>query len=294
MAEHGPGGSHPLTDPALPGEISHTRYHRDTGSAAPWLVLAVLLLAVLGALALWGPGRSTDSDGDGPAAAKPSDSVIREIAQELGEIGELFSKVMENNRDAQPLIDRVDAVLADHPSLAEAHTLRGQLLMFMGRLDESLGAFHASLEAKPRQPEVLMLAGSVAGKIGRYEDARHDFEQALSIEPGNGRYAISLASAQIKLGHDDQAVQTLLTAIRRDSQLHGAYMTLSDIYGKQNKISMAMSQIEHAIEKVPWDKPRLRVVYTLRRAALLRRDNQPAESLAALQSLAARRYINPG
>jgi len=256
------------------------------------MVLVVLLLAVLGALALWGPGRSVVVD-DRPATVEPSVVVMQELAEELAQIGDLFSKVIENSRDAQVLIDRVDAVLVKLPSLAEAHTLRGQMLMFAGRLDESLRAFDASLESEPRQPEVLMLTGTVAGKIGRYEDARHHFEQALSIEPSNGRYAISLASTQIKLGQDDDAVQTLLTAIRRDSELHGAYMTLSDIYGKQNKMGMALSQIERAIEKVPKDKPGLRVAYTLRRASLLRRNNQPGESLAALHGLPEEALYQP-
>jgi tetratricopeptide (TPR) repeat protein len=254
------------------------------GSAAPWVVLVVLLLAVLGVLALWSPGRSVNTVG-GSAAVDPSVGAMQAVAEELGEIGDLFGKAIENSRDAQPLIDRVDVVLAEHPELAEAHTLRAQLLMAAGRLDESLDAFDASLKIDARQPEVLMLAGTVAGKSGRYEDARHHFEQALSIDPGNGRYAISLASAQIKLGQDDEAVQTLLAAIRRDSELHGAYMTLSDIYGKQNKLGIALSQIDRAIEKLPKDKPVLRVTYTLRRAKLLRRNNQPGESLVTLTSL---------
>ena len=265
---------------------------RESGSATPWIIVVVLLLVGLLAVSLWSPDRSVRVVG-GDEASDPSMIAMQAVAEEVGEIGDLFGQVMDNGRDAQPLLDRIDAVLEEHPALAEAHTLRGQMLMYAGRPDESIQAFERSLELDERQPEVLMLAGTLAGKMQRYEDAKRHFEEALTIEPDNGRYAISLATAQIRLGQDDEAVQTLLAALRKDSKLHSAYMVLSDIYAKQNKLEIALSQIERALEYVPDDKQTLKVTYALRRAALLRRDNQPGESLAVLTMLGGDAVYQP-
>ncbi len=265
---------------------------RMRGSAGAWILLAVVLLALVAALAVWGPGRGSREQVKQDTSAAQATS-LDDAMDELEVLGTLLNQARDNGQDVQTLIDRVDAVIQDHPDLAAAHTQRGLILMFAGRGDESLLAFEASLKSDPRQPKVQSLAGGVAMQLKRYEDARHHFEQAVSIEPGNGKHAIGLAMAQLNLGEEDQAVQTLLSAIRRDDGLHQAYMTLSDIYAMQNKTGLALSQIERAIELAPEDESGLLVAYTRKRAGLLRRDNKPGESLAALTALPPSAQLEP-
>ena len=270
--------------PSSPVIVSR-RGRRRSGSAAPWLILVVVVLGLLGALAIWGPGRGTtgsvDTKSDSGATA---DS--KGIADELETLGDRFIQASENGRDIQPLIDRVEGLIAKHGDSAEAHTLHAQMLLEAGRPGEGLKAFEAALAVQPREARVHQMAGDLAMNLGQYEVARHHYEQALSIEPGSGRYAVSLANLQFKLHEDDRAVATLLTALRRDSKLHGAYMLLSDIYAGQNKLGLALDQAGRAIDSVPAGDTRTRSIYVVKRAALLRRDNRPAESLAALQGLA--------
>lgn len=261
-----------------------------SGGVALWVLLSLVLLVVLAAFAWWGSGRRV---GDTADQGRLPAMDIEAVSQELAQIGDLFSEAMEHGRDVRKLIDQVNALVQVYPDMASAHTLLGQMLISSGRGEESLSAFQASLKIDPRQAGVEMLAGTIAVKLGRLEVAQHHYEQALSIEPNNGRYAVSLAMVQLKLGQEDQAVQTLLSAIRRDSNLHRAYMVLSDIYAHQNKIGLAMSPIERAIELVPADNPQLRVTYVLKRAALLRRNNQPAESLATLLALPGDAQLRP-
>ncbi|MEZ6191542.1 MAG: tetratricopeptide repeat protein [Phycisphaerales bacterium] len=200
---------------------------------------------------------------------------------------------MDNQRDAGPLIDRIDRFLADHPDAADAYTLRGQALIYAGRSEEALKSFGRSLELKPRQAGVQVIAGTTAMGLERYEESLKHYETALSIDPGNGVNAVYLANVQQKIGQDDEAVTTLLTALRRDSSLHGAYALLSDIYAKQNKLAMAIDQIESAIETAPEDNQSAHTAYTVKRAALLRRDNRPAEAIAALEALPPEARLRP-
>ncbi len=258
--------------------------HRLVGGAAPWLILVVVVLGLLGGLAMWGPGRggsdSADAQAENAAATHNKD-----ITGELEELGDLLIQGAENKRDLRPLLDRLDALIAEQPGSAEAHTLHAQILLEAGRPEEALGAFQEALKIQPRQAQVHEMAGNLAMRLEQFEGARHHYEQALSIEPGSGRYAVCLANLQFKINEDDEALVTLLSALRRDSELHSAYSLIADIYAKKNKIRLALDQSQRAIDTVPEGKPRTRSVYVLKRAALLRRNNQPAESLAVLSEL---------
>jgi tetratricopeptide (TPR) repeat protein len=268
---------------------------RDAARAAPWLILVAVVLALLGALALWGPGRGAPGSADTQAdygAGTPAG--VEDLTEQLAELGDLFNRASENKRDLGPLIDRLDALIAQRPGSAAAHTLRAQMLLEAGRPREALLAFQASLKLQPRQARVHQMAGDLAMNLKQFEEARHHYEQALSIEPGSGRYAVSLANLQAKLNEDDQAVQTLLAAIRQDSGLHKAYALLSDIYARKNKLGLALGQIDRAIDAVPDGQAGMRTAYVLKRAALLRRDNRAGESLLALQSLPPADQLRPG
>lgn len=250
----------------------------------PWLILVGVVIALLAALALVGPGRGKNAatDSNTPPASPADGQAITETLQELGD---QLSQAVENSRDLDPLLDRLNQLLAEHPDVAEAHTLHAQMLLEAGRPEDALVAFQSSLKIQPRQASLHQVSGDLAMNLKQYEDARHHYEQARSIEPGSGRYAISLANLQLKLNEDDQALETLLTALRRDSGLHGAYALLADIYAKKNKLQLALDQSQRAIETAPAESVNTIAVYTIKRAALLRRNNQPAESLAALNAL---------
>jgi tetratricopeptide (TPR) repeat protein len=252
-----------------------------------WLIFGLVVLALLGAIVLWAPGRG-GSPKPGPApSAPPTSAEIEAINAELAELGDLFGQAMDNDRDMRPVLDRIDRFIADHPDTAGAYTLRGQVLAYAGRTEAALESLQQSLKLQPRQADVQVLAGTAAMGLQRYEEARKHYETALSIEPDNGKYAVYLANVQQRLGQDDEAVTTLLIALRRDSKLHSAYALLSDIYAKQNKVSMALDQIDRTLEATPVTDAGMRTAYTLKRAALLRRDNKPAEALATLEALPA-------
>lgn len=265
---------------------------RQAGGAAPWIILVVVVLGLLGVLTLWGPGRGVPDETEAPsnAAAAPADT---DISGTLEELGDLLIKAAENKRDIQPLIDRLDKVLAEHPDSAEAHTLHAQMLLEAGRPADALAAFQASLKIQPRNAQLNQVAGDLALNLKEYEDARHHYEQAMSIEPTNSKHAVSLANLQVRLNEDDAAIETLLTVLRRDSQLHSAYALMADIYAKKNKLQLALEQTQRAIDTAPESSPNTRTVYVLKRASLLRRDNQPAESLAALNALSPEAHLQP-
>lgn len=258
--------------------------HHEAGGSAVWLAVVLLLLAVVVVVLLWGPGRRS-TPVIPPLPNPPSPVESQAFVDELAELGDRLAQVMDNQRDTQPLIERAEALAIRYPDSAEAHMLHGQILMYSGRLDPAIKALQRSLEVDPKQADIHRLIASGAMQMDRLEVARQHYEKALDLEPDNSQNALFLANVEFKLAQFDKAVKTLQGAIRRDSQLAGAYALLSDIYVEQGKTKLAMDQIERAIEATPAEKTNSIVVYTLKRAALLRQDNQPAESLAVLDAL---------
>ncbi len=258
-----------------------------------WIIIAFFVFAFLIApfiFSFQSPGPRPTIPPLGPP---PPPAEVQALNDALADLGDQFGLAMENNRDVGPLIERLDQIIADYPDAAPAYTLKGQMLMFAGRLTETVDAFEHSLQIDPDQANIHQLVGSAQMKLGHLEAAVEHYKKALELEPDQTNHAIFLANAQFKLEQYDDAIQTLEQAIRHDSQLHSAYALLSDIYAKQGKTGLALDQIDRAIEAMPADKARLNIAYILKRAALLRHDNQPAESLALLNRLPAEAQLSP-
>ena len=268
------------------------RHHNRFGSAIPWLILSLLVAAgLLVWVLLASPGKRHKPVV--PSLTPPTDADTEAMHNQLAELGDQFGQVLEHQRDAGPLIERIDALIVKYPQSAEAHTLRGQVLIYAGRLDEALDSLERSLKLNPEQANVHLLAGTAASKLDRLEDAARHYAEAVKLQPDVGTNAIFLATIQHKLGRDYEAVPTLLTAIQHDAKLHGAYALLSDIYAEQGKLDLAQAQIKRAIDALNDPDSRVYVIYTLKRAALLRRADQPGESLALLDALPAAEQQRP-
>ncbi len=276
-----------------PDNSSQSPAARRGQTAGLWIAACLAAVLIVLAYAYFTSG-SRSSDPVIPSLTGPPPTPEQQaLDDQLAELGDLFGQVMEHNRDVAPLIERIDALLSKHPDLAAGHTLRGQTLMFASRLDEALQALERSLAIEPEQAGIHQLAGAAAEKLDRLEAAREHYEAALRLQPDSGSYAIFLANAQHKLDRDYDAIPTLTGAIQRNSKLHGAYALLSDIYASQDKPDAALAQIDRALNAVDDPESPVHVVYTIKRAAVLRLDDQPAESLAALTALPAMAQLRP-
>ncbi len=63
----------------------------------------------------------------------------------------------------------------------------------LGRETEALDEVHAAAAAEPDDPDVQFVAGVVALKLGRTEEARQSFARAVAIDPHRSDAAHNLA-----------------------------------------------------------------------------------------------------
>ncbi len=78
-----------------------------------------------------------------------------------------------------------NASIALHPKFPYAYSNLGNSLLGLGRANDAIGAYTKSIELKPSLASPFIGRGHAFVALGNKEAARRDFQQALSIEPGN-------------------------------------------------------------------------------------------------------------
>jgi tetratricopeptide (TPR) repeat protein len=189
-------------------------------------------------------------------------------------------------RDAQELADK-------YPRHAPLHTLLGQAFLQSDQFKPAYEQLARSLELDKQQPEVQLLAGTVAMQLGETEQAARHYSMATGLSPREPRYMVHLALAYLKLGQTDRARDTFLAAIRVDSSCHAAFKGLADLYAQQNKLDLALGQIQNAIDQTPLSQRDVQVVYLRQKASLLRRANRATEALAVFDALTPTERAEP-
>jgi tetratricopeptide (TPR) repeat protein len=91
------------------------------------------------------------------------------------------------------------------PGSADASKLQGIVLWRRGRDREAMAAFETAATADPRDAMPHLWAGMILGQQGRYVDARHRFEVALSKNPLLGDALLGVADTYAAMGSFEQA-----------------------------------------------------------------------------------------
>ena len=204
---------------------------------------------------------------------------------ELNKLRQAFEKIVSGTHQAGALVDAIRRLVQRYPQYAATRTLLGQVLLYDDQPDAAYQQLSLSLELDGQQPEVHLLAGTIAYQLERIDQATGHYSTAVGIDPSNPRYRLHLAQAYISQQRDNEARDVLLEALRMDSSLHAAYASLADLYARQNRLVLALTQIQKAIEHTGESEQDKQVFYYRQKSRLLRRDNRPEEALLTLKRL---------
>lgn len=246
------------------------------GGAGVWALIVVLAVAMAFLLLL-----AWRASGPGPAAGPPT-------AADHAQLEALQAKLrnaIANQRMVTPMIPEAQRLVARHPNMTEARVTLAQMLVVNQRLPDAYEQLTEVLAQDPDQAQVQLLAGSLQLQRGLPVEAEPHYRAAVALEPAEGGHRVFLAQCLVQQGRLDDAERVLTEAIGIDGTLHAASGMLADIYEQQDQIEMALSQAQRARQAVPRDDDRAWAAYTRRYARLLRRVDQPAESLLVLREL---------
>ncbi len=241
--------------------------------------LVVVAVVVLALVLLSGDG--------GPRAFDPE-----QAREDVETVGQKLSLAIQNERDTRPLLAPAAKLVERYPGFAPAYTLHGQVLMTIGRLDEAGREMRTALELGGEDAQTRALLGAVYLKLHDHDAARTNFQAAISLDKDNPEHRVKLANLEYEAGNYDAAQRAALDALALDSSRHQAHALLSQVYEKRGEPSLAEQQMVKALAVLGGEEEATRLTYVRRRAAMLRRMNDPQAALAALRELPPQDLFN--
>lgn len=188
----------------------------ENHGAGCWRLLAgACLLAVLAALqGCAHPGADTEGMDSGSAASQGESEARRRARIRL----ELAANYLQRGQ-ADVALEEVRQALAADPGYADAHHLRGLILLTQGDLAQAEQSLRRAQGMRPADPDILHNLGWLQCQRGQYEQADQLFERALAV-PTYGARSKTLMSQGLchqRAGRAEQAEQALLRAYEIDA-----------------------------------------------------------------------------
>lgn len=234
------------------------------------MIAMLACVLILAGAAIWWTRSGSDT---GPLSEKKL-AAIHEAAQHYI----LSDKIPQAKAIVAKLLQRA-------PDDAQAHVLMAKILMTEGKGDDAYDQVMQSLKLQPNDDQVQFLAGAMAETGGALDKARYHYARASTLAPRNGVYPMHLGEVMIKTGDLDGAQLQLLRAKSLNASLTQVYAMLAEIASRQGKLTLALDEIDKAIDQSNPHDPHW-VPYLLEKAQLLRRANHPDAALALLLTLA--------
>jgi tetratricopeptide (TPR) repeat protein len=184
-------------------------------------LLRVVVCAAAIVVALAAPSTIVAAQTPAPASAAPA--AAGTLQQRLERIRSQVYASPTGLRDAVPELQRI---LAEDPSIAEAHLLLGAAYRLAGTeimTGEAKAELQQALELDPGLIAARLLLAQTYFDLGRYENARDEANIALRQVPGQAQFLAILGEAERHLGDPAKAKALASLALEADSTLTQAH-----------------------------------------------------------------------
>lgn len=177
----------------------------------------------------------------GALAAAPQDLDVR------ADLGELL---MRTHR-AEEAVTLLEEPVKARPSATAARTVLIEAYLAKGDLAAARGAAQQLKTEQPSLAAGWYLAGLIAERQNRPEDAEHELQHALQLEPSGTDALAALARLQLGRGRGAQAVALVRSASERMPGNAGTHELLGELYMAQRSYPEATSALSEAVRLAP-------------------------------------------
>jgi tetratricopeptide (TPR) repeat protein len=112
-------------------------------------------------------------------------------------------------------IEHIDRALDINPTYAPAHSLRGDIHLMAGELDDAAARFEEAARCDPTDARFPFRAGLTYLQLQRWGDAHQAMERTIALDPDDSESWRALAVARLHLDLLDEAAAALAEAERR-------------------------------------------------------------------------------
>ena len=130
---------------------------------------------------------------------------------------------------ADEAMESYDEALRVDPQHVSAHYRKGRLLKARGELEPALASFERALEVDPRHRFSLASKGDTLQRLGRGEEAVEVFRWAVEVAPDDPVVHFGLASTLTSIGALEEALQALDTTLEVAPDLARAHFARGEI-----------------------------------------------------------------
>lgn len=150
------------------------------------------------------------------------------------------------------------AIEEDPANAAEAHYRIGMLSNTLGNTEGAAREFRAALQADPHHAGARQALaafhlnrGVTARRQQRLEDALHELQQALGVDPGSSTAHLELGHTYEEAGRLAEAVQEYLAAVQADPKNLAAQLRLARGYNAQRQFALAVPVFQAVLAENP-------------------------------------------
>jgi tetratricopeptide (TPR) repeat protein len=182
---------------------------------------------------------------------------------------------------ADDAIDSLEAVLREHPDLAQAHLLLGTVLHRRGEIEDARDSYTLAAHYAPRSALAPFHLGLLELEQGRLTAAFSALEQALALGGAGARVHNALGAAHSKARDFESAVLQFRRAVALEPGFAEAHSNLGYVLFREiEDYAAAAAHIEQALAVEP-ERPATRLNW----AMVLQQRGRGEEALAVYDAL---------
>jgi tetratricopeptide (TPR) repeat protein len=151
-------------------------------------------------------------------------------------------------RDYSNALPLLKQVAEKEPGVREIEQTLGSVQEMIGNTSEAEMSYRSALALDPQSPETLDGLARVLSKQRKYEAAIHYWNQAVSLDPQNEQFQLSLGLAFSNNGDAVSAVRTLQTLTIKHPQFEPAFFSLGSVLCRETDYSNGISAYRSALK----------------------------------------------
>jgi len=156
-----------------------------------------------------------------------------------------------NEGKLQQALEHINQALVLNSQSAAFHYNKGNILLEMFRYEDALHNYEQAVKHEPAHAEALDNMGSILQRLGRYDEALKSHDAAIQVAPNmakayNNRGAVYFAQENLS-----RAVADIKKAIELQPDLAEAFTNLAGIYHRQGNFEQAVKTYDQSLALKP-------------------------------------------